>query len=178
MGSYDVPLDCTSGWTLSDRKLAKLSKDRRTLTIAPDAAPGAVLTISYSVRGEPVKAAVTIVGRDQVVLSGTRGQLEARGCGNGGPVRELVLTTEGHFSVTFTPFETYKDYWGRYSFDPATGAIAFTVSGGNRTPRALDLTGKARLDPAGSLVLEGLWLGDSTDSGGPMDSEACTYVFR
>ncbi|TFI56637.1 hypothetical protein E2493_19190 [Sphingomonas parva] len=179
MGSYDVPLDCTSDWTLSDRKLAKLSKDRRTLTIRPDAAPGAVLTIAYKVRGQPVRAQVTIVGRDQVVLAGTRGQVETRGCERHAPVRELVFTTEGRFSVTFTPFETYNDYWGGYTFDPATGAIAFTVTGGNYRPPALDLEGRASLDPAGSLVLEGVYLGDRSGSPAPVPAkDACTYVFR
>ena len=30
----------------------------------------------------------------------------------------------------------------------------------------------------GNPVLEGVWLGDTIDSGGPMDTAACTYVFR
>ena len=174
-GTHDVPFDCTSDWSVSDPRHATLSQGRRHLTIAADAPPGATITISYRSADRPVKAVLTIVGRDQLVLAGTRSQIS--GCRNREPVRELVLTTEGRFSATFMPFETYNDYWGRYSFDPETGRIAFTLEGGNFTPPGLDLEGWARLEGSRSLVVEGVYFGDRGGAPSP-GSAGCRYLFR
>ena len=177
-GTYDVPLDCTSDWSLSDPALATLSGDRATILIAADARPGATLGIAYTVANKRVEAALAIIGRDQVVLSGTRGQKNVQGCASGEPVRELVFTSEGGFAVTFLPFETYKDYWGRYTFDPASGALVMTVAGGNHVPAGLDLEGRASLGADGSLVLEGIYLGNRQGIGpGALPAGGCTYTF-
>ncbi len=32
------------------------------------------------------------------------------------PILELLFNGDGTFSVTWLPFEKYKDYWGRYSY--------------------------------------------------------------
>ena len=177
-GTYDVPLDCTSDWSLSDPTLATLSEDRATLTIAADARPGATLGIAYTVADKRVEAALAIIGRDQIVLSGTRGQKQVQGCEGSEPVRELVFTSEGGFAVTFLPFETYKDYWGTYKFDPASGAIAMTVRGGNHVPAGLDLEGRASLGGDGSLQLEGVYLGSRPGIGpGAAPAGGCTYSF-
>ncbi len=32
------------------------------------------------------------------------------------PVRELLFWADGTFSVTWKPFETYRDYWGTYTY--------------------------------------------------------------
>jgi hypothetical protein len=161
---------CVSGWSVSGP--ARLSADRATLTIDPQAPAGSEVAVTFRYRDEPVVARLRVVARDAVVLTGTRSQKSAEGCEGAEPVRELEFTPGDGFSVTFSPFETYKDYWGSYTFDPATGAIRLTVKGGNFVPPDLDLDGQAELSQ-GRLTLRGLNLGSR--SGGPPRS--CTYVF-
>jgi hypothetical protein len=88
------------------------------------------------------------------------------------PVRELVFHRNGRFSVTFMPFETYNDYWGRYTYDAATGALSLQVERGNNVPAGADLEGTARVVDK-HLVLEGMWLGQPRSD----EPRTCTYTF-
>ena len=177
MGPEALPLECTSRWTVTPPGLATLSADRRTLRIADDAPAGAEFTLSFLAGGESVAKRFRITGRDELVLTGRYGQTALEGCQASEPVREIEFGGDGRFSVTFTPFETYRDYWGTYRFDPATGAVAMTVDGGNYRPPGLDLEGTARFNPQGRLVLEGVYLGDRL-GGAPLPGAAgCRYTF-
>jgi hypothetical protein len=169
-GYRDLPAECLSGWAIEGP--ADLSADRQSLTIRPDAPPGSDIVLRYSVKGEPVVSRFRVVARDAVVLTGRWGQSEATGCEALEPVRELEFGPE-RFSVTFMPFESYKDYWGTYRFDAATGALRLTVDGGNSTPPGLDLEGTARLED-GHLVLDGMFLGDRA---GRVPEHSCRYRF-
>ncbi len=169
-GYRDLPAECLSHWSIEGP--AELSADRRTLTIRADAPPESEIVLRYRVRGEPVVARLRVVARDALVLTGTWGQSAAAGCEVMEPVRELEFGPD-RFSVTFTPFESYKDYWGTYSFDPRTGALRLTVESGNNVPSGLDLEGSARLED-GHLVLEDMFLGDRN---GQAPEHACRYRF-
>lgn len=173
-GSYPVLARCTSGWSVSDRALASLSGDHERLIIAADARPGAEVEVAYIVRGRRVASRLRIVGRGDVVLVGARAQSGAEGCGNAERVGELEFSLD-RFAVTFRPFESYKDYWGSYRYDPASGALVMNVDGGNSVPGVLDLEGVARFNPAGQLVLEGFYLGDR--AGRTPVPAACRYTF-
>ena len=59
-------------------------------------------------------------------------------------MRELVFTGGNEISVTWTPFEVYKDYWGRYTDDPDTGAFNFEIEGGNQFPGDMVTEGRLR----------------------------------
>ena len=168
------PLDCTSEWKVSDPALGRISDDLRTVTIAEDARPGAELVISYLAGGKPVKRSVRIVGKDEKVLTGIRGQRSVEACGIHAKIGEIEFTESGHFSVTYNPFETYRDYWGTYSFDAATGALAMKVTGGNYQPDGLDLEGTVRFEPDGRLVLDGVYLGQPP---GLRPAGPCRYIF-
>jgi hypothetical protein len=169
------PIDCTEDWAVSDPALASVSDDRQSLRIAEDARAGTVLTISYRGGGHIVRRSIRIVGRDELVLTGIRAQSRVEGCDAPAKIGELEFTEDGRFAVTFMPFETYKDYWGRYSFDPATGALAMNVEDGNYRPDGLDLEGSAGVDSKGRLLLDGLYLGQP--SGLPPPQGACRYTF-
>ena len=169
-GNRELPAECLSDWSIEGP--AEFSADRRSLTIRPDAPPGSEILLRYSVKGEAVVARLRVIARDAVVLTGIRGQQAAAGCENLEPIRELAFGPE-RFSVTFAPFESYKDYWGTYAFDPATGALRLTVEGGNSVPPGLDLEGTARLEGS-RLVLEGMFLGDRH---GRVPEGTCTYRF-
>jgi hypothetical protein len=170
-GTQEVPVRCTSGWSVTGP--ATLSADRTALAIAPDAPVGELVTVAFSHAGKPVQAQFRVIGRDEVVLTGRWSQRAVEGCSIAEPVGELEFMPESRFSVTFRPFETYRDYWGTYSFDPATGALRMTVEGGNFVPPSLDLEGRAEL-VAGRLVLRDMFLG-SREGSPPQTS--CTYRF-
>jgi hypothetical protein len=168
------PPDCISQWHV-DPALARLSADRRTLHIAADAKTGAELLISYKAEGGEVTRSMRVVGRDEIVLTGIRGQRAVEGCTVQVPVGELEFTEDGRFAVTYRPFESYRDYWGRYQFDPSSGALKLTIEAGNYRPADVDLDGRAHFDPAGKLVLEDVFLGQPAGGGPPGGS--CRYTF-
>src|SRR6476659_3545936 len=76
--SQREPADCISEWRI-DPALARLSADHRTLRIDPDARPGTQLLISYKTGGHIVTRPMHVVGRDEVVLTGIRGQSAVEG---------------------------------------------------------------------------------------------------
>lgn len=170
-GTQALPLRCTSDWTVSGP--ASRSADGTRLEIDADAPAGAVVSVSFRHAGEAVATQLKVIGRDEVVLTGTWSQRSAQGCGTTEPVRELVFRPGNRFAVTFVPFETYQDYWGNYEFDPATGRLLLKVEGGNSVPPGLDLEGRAEL-VSGRLTLRDMFLGSKA---GFAPDGRCTYVF-
>jgi hypothetical protein len=169
-GTAELPLRCTTGWSVSGP--ATLSPDRTFVTIAPDAPPGSIVTVGYRHGGAWTEARFKVVARDEVVLTGRYSQRSLEGCPPATSVGELEFLPENRFSVTYMPFETYQDYWGTYSFDPATKRLRLTVQGGNFVPSNLDLEGEAELRE-GRLRLKDLFLGSR--DGEPRSG--CTYLF-
>ncbi|WP_348764088.1 hypothetical protein [Hyphomonas atlantica] len=74
-----------------------------------------------------------------------RWRQDSGSCAPGSAVQELVFTGSGDFSVTWTPFEAYKDYWGSYTYDADTGAVSFEIESGNQTPEDVVLEGAAQV---------------------------------
>src|SRR5262245_30983913 len=85
-------------------------------------------------------------------------------CGAAAPIYELVFQADGRYSVTWLPFETYKDYWGRWRHDRATGALELTVEGGNYIPPDLVTSGVIHLE-ANALTLGQISLGSPRREG-------------
>ncbi|HET9640790.1 MAG TPA: hypothetical protein VFP12_16465 [Allosphingosinicella sp.] len=169
-GTAELPLKCTYGWSVSGP--AKLGADRKSLIIAADAPVGASVAIGFSYLGKPAQAQFKVVAKDEIVLTGRWSQRSLDGCSAPEPVRELEFRPENGFSVTFTPFETYQDYWGRYAWDADTGRLTLTIVGGNFVPGNLDLEGEAELKE-GRLRLKDIFLGSR--DGAPRSG--CTYIF-
>lgn len=67
-------------------------------------------------------------------------------CPGAEPVRELIFQGNGHFSVTWTPFETYQDYWGTWRYDANTHVLTLSVDHGNYVPSDLVLSGEVHAD--------------------------------
>lgn len=85
-------------------------------------------------------------------------------CGMALDVRELEFHADGRFSVTWRPFETYRDYWGRWSFDERTRELALVMEGGNNRPA--DFVGRGRIRLAdGALHLGEISLGSAYGRG-------------
>jgi len=146
--------------------LAEIDAETGELQVSPDTRNGAVLTVRADVEEgrrvvtldvhvyTPGEAPLVGVWHEDVQFDCAGGEVtpEER-------IGELRFKADGTFSVTWAPFEIYRDYWGAYAVDPATGGIILTVEGGNHAPEDLDGEGTMRFDESGRLVLDGVWLG-------------------
>lgn len=172
-----VPNACMKGWKVSDPALARFSDDHTHLIIADDAPAGAKVQIAARIDNDVATAEFVVVAADAVVLTGYWTEVGDSQCpASATPLRELHFKPNGQFEVTWTPFETYVDYWGDYTFDPATGAVEFAPTGGNYRPVDADLTGRASLGPDGLLHLTDLFFGSSRS--GAATPSACGLVFK
>lgn len=103
-------------------------------------------------------------------LVGTWHQDESE-CAGAAPVRELIFSGDGRYSVTWAPFETYKDYWGAWRYDARSRMLTLTVDGGNRIPSDVAGSGEVRADDR-QLTLGAISLGS------PREGERCMAPFR
>lgn len=89
-------------------------------------------------------------------------------------IPELIFHDTGDFQVTWTPFESYVDYWGTFTWDDANGLLDLTVIGGNYVPDPIDGSGSASVAD-GVLTLTDIWLGNP--QGGTAEP-ACGHTFE
>ena len=80
-----------------------------------------------------------------------------------GTINELIFRADGSFSVTWNPFEAYKDYWGTYTFDLDTGSIGLTIAGGNQMPVDFDGTGSFSFEGEDRVNLKDVCLGSYSE---------------
>ena len=134
------------------------------------------MTLTGRLGDQPLEAQIRVVTPEQAPLRGTWRQASAT-CPDGvapTPINELVFDAAQRFSVTWTPFEVYKDYWGTYRFDAADKSFSAEVEGDNQRPANLDLSGTASVS-GNELTLENLWLGDPSQMAAA--ASRCTYRF-
>ena len=74
-------------------------------------------------------------------------------------INEIIFTPAGEFSVTWHPFEVYRDYWGTYTYEHDTGKLEMTIDGGNYIPSDFDGDGTVMVEADGTVLLENIWLG-------------------
>jgi len=176
-GAFDrIPQTCVEGLTSSAPDHVRIAKDGRSVTVTADAPPGLMATLKGRIGTTVIQGQIRVVGIGEGPLAGARRQTTiACEDGQAAPtsVEELKFTAAGAFDVTWRPFETYRDYWGTYVYDPTTHRLTLTVTGGNHVPANLDLEGEARLQADGSLALSGLWLGQPE----PGPARTCAYTF-
>lgn len=171
-----VPLTCLKNWTISDPAV-RLSPDQSRLIIAADTTPGREVEVTARLGRRTLTTRLRVSPATGPVLAGLWSQT-AVDCGGATPtepLRELRFDIDGTFAATFTPFESYKDYWGRFTHDAGTGQVAFVVEGGNN-PRPIErIEGHIVANPDDNvLILEGLYWG-----GLPQDpANGCRYTFR
>lgn len=161
-----LPVGCLSSVEVSPAGAAEVTPGTGAIRIAADVPPGTEVTLTAHYRQETGSTRFRVVGRDEVVLTGAWSQDRVKcdpGRVPGEPVRELKFTDAGEFGATYQPFESYVDWWGTVAFDPKTGAVVLTPTGGNFTPPLLDLEGTARVEGDRRLILDGVYLGDRNE---------------
>lgn len=143
-----LPNGCIDAWRIEPAQYATV--DPQGLVQISDSAPdGAAVTLNALVGPKEVRGALRVMDMKRKQVVGTWRQISETPCESGeervpaDPVREFKLDGSGHFSVTTTPFEAYKDYWGTYAYDAASGAIRFAVESGNKVPKGVKLSGWA-----------------------------------
>jgi hypothetical protein len=170
-----LPRGCTVRYSVQGGAPARVDAHGR-LTVSASARPGSEFRVRAVMGRDTAVREVHVVDAHLAPVAGIWREAAGTRCtpaaGTLEPVRELVLRRDGRFSVTFTPFETYNDYWGRYTWNAATGAIALVVEGGNKIPAEIDLAGTARLVD-GRLVMDGIWFGQPE----PTPARTCRYTF-
>lgn len=161
-------------WTAQPAGQVSIAKDGKSMTVLDTSTPGTEVTISATYCDKPFARTIRIVGRNEIVLAGMWHQESVSCTGETPtePVREFDISDRDGFSITYAPFESYKDFWGDVAFDAKAGTLGMTIKDGNRVPSGAKLSGKASMTPEGKLVLDGFFLSQPQAGGG-----VCSYVF-
>lgn len=101
------------------------------LRVAGDAPLGEVFRVRARYREQSLSGRFSVFDPELSPLVGYWRQ-DPTGCAPGSDIRELVFSADGTFSVTWEPFEAYKDYWGNWHYDTASGWLELTLVSGNR----------------------------------------------
>lgn len=169
-----IPLPVSAAWSVAPAKGARIGRDSGILTIDPATASGTVFTVSATLHGDQhvVTTEIAIYTPEARPLVGTWQEFAQHSCRTGEEVapelaiEELVFSADGKFTVTWTPFESYVDYWGTYTVDPIRGTIDLHITGGNAIPPDVDGRGGIAGDGQHNLILTDLWLGSSSQGQG------------
>lgn len=147
---------------------AKLGEDGRTVVVDGDAAAGAAVQVQGKVGEAGVSGRILVFHPETQPLVGVWHQPEEE-CEGAEPIRELMFAPDGRFTLTWLPFEVYKDYWGGYTFN--SGVLAMKPDGGNYIPADATLAGDVQLD-SGTLTIDPAILGS------PPSGKPCAAPFR
>jgi hypothetical protein len=177
-----IPVPVRATWSLSPPGAGHIDAATGELTIDSATAPGTILTARADVADgrREVERRIHVWTPEANPLVGVWREEAQLACGDSAeaapelPIQELVFAPDGTFTVTWMPFESYRDYWGTYAFDLDDGTLLLTVTGGNTIPSDVDGEGRFALDASGRLVLSALWLGTPPVDGAPV---RCGHVF-
>jgi len=161
------PVDACATWSVSPTGGATIDPKTGVFTVDPETPSGAVFTVTADVENgrRLVSVDVHVYTPQANPLFGTWGEEAQLSCETGEEIvpeeriGELAFGADGEFSVTWHPFEIYKDYWGTYTFDVSQGTIELTGAEGNYVPEGFDGSGSWFIDEEGHLVLRDIWLG-------------------
>jgi hypothetical protein len=86
------------------------------------------------------------------------------------PIREFIVWATGTFRLTWSPFESFVDYYGEYNVDLETNTLTlYDLRRRSGTlPADVDPVGHFEYDPETvELVLRDMWLGTSSRASQP-----------
>jgi hypothetical protein len=167
------PVDACATWSVSPTDGATIDAETGVFTVRQGTPSGTVFTVTADVENgrRLVSADVYVYTPEANPLFGTWREEVQFSCETDEElvpeerIGELSFGADGKFSVTWHPFEIYKDYWGTYAFDLDQGTLDLTGAEGNYVPEDMDGRGSWVIDEQGRLVLWDMWLG--APSGGP-----------
>jgi dienelactone hydrolase len=171
-------------WSVTPSDGAAIDRQTGVLTIGADTSPGSVFTVTASVENGKYTPSVEVhvFTPESNPLVGNWHEVGQITCDNqqevsvdSNRIGELVFNADGTFSVTWMPFEVYKDYWGTYTFDLAAHTLSLSVQSGNYEPGDVHGSGRFSIDAQGRLHLEEMWLG--TPQQNPNAPLACGHIF-
>jgi hypothetical protein len=176
------PVEASATWSVEPAEGASIDPGTGVFTIDPDTPAGSVFTVSADVENgrRVVSVEVHVFTPAENPFVGYWSEESQFACGTGEevlpeePIRELAFRADGTFSVTWMPFEIYRDYWGTYEYDLAEGTLDLVVNGGNYVPDDVDGSGSFSFDEQGRLILGDIWLGSPY---GGTDSANCGHRF-
>ncbi len=90
-------------------------------------------------------------------------------------IGELLFTTDGQYTVTWTMLEDYIDLFGMYEFVTATGAIDLNFEWNRIKTAGFSGAGSFRFEE-GNLILEGIYTGGLNSKLGTGD-KVCSHRF-
>lgn len=133
--SEDGDADCIRGLAVSPTgpDVARGDDGVWRLTVPQDVADGQDYVIEGQYGDKRIGSRFVAFRPDRQPLVGRWSQ-KAEECGGAEPLRELEFRADGSFAATWYPFETYVDYWGSYTYDPASGMLTLVITGGNALP--------------------------------------------
>ena len=168
------PVDACATWSVSPTDGATIDAKTGVFTVDAGTPSGTVFTVTADVENgrRLVSADVHVYTPEANPLFGIWHEEAQFACETDEEVipeeriGELSFGADGEFSVTWHPFEVYKDYWGTYTFDLSQGTIELTGAEGNYVPEGLDGSGSWFIDDDGRLILKDIWLGAPRDVSG------------
>jgi len=161
--------DVQASWSISPTVGATIDPHTGYFTVDKDTPHGTVYTVTADVengRASPT-IDVYVYTLEENPLIGRWREEKQYSCSDGEEIipgqdqgiGELQFDADGTFSVTWFPFEVYKDYWGAYSYEKNSAELILFVEDGNYVPDDLDGSGYAVVDGSDHLLLREMWLG-------------------
>jgi hypothetical protein len=176
------PIKPQVAWSIEPQQSASIDPATGELTVYKSTPAGSVFEVKANIEsGRRILSIKVYVFTPQTHPLVNRWKEKAEvACGSqkallpANPIQELLFWADGTFSVTWRPFETYRDYWGTYTYSKEKGTIRFKVEGGSNIPANIDGEGYLTLNKNGELVLKGIWLGNKTEEDRP---DVCRMIF-
>jgi|GEM_PF-4825248 len=157
---YPVEHRCLTDWRVSDRRLATLSRNRQTLTIARNAPEGAVVTLTARYRDETIRQVFRVV---VPIVSPLVGSWSQRGCDEANRISDILFIRDGRFSVSFVAhYHGGVDYRGRWRVDGNRLILSeVTRERADALPADMALETTFEIDDEGRVTFPTNWWGTS-----------------
>jgi len=160
-------VDACATWSVEPSEGASIDAETGLFTVEPGTPSGEVYTVTADIENGRRLVSVEVYvytpeANPLVGLWREEAQLACDTYEDEVPeerIRELRFDADGTLSVTWMPFEIYRDYWGSYQFDSEQGSLHLDIEGGNYVPEDVDGSGSFLIDDQGRLVLRDMWLG-------------------
>lgn len=175
-GAFDsLPPGCVGELSASPAEAiswSRLDDGTAVATITEQAEIGKPIYLRTQYAGsESISLVLNVYKAKENPLIGFWSQEKGETCADDARIRELVFNADGTFSVTWTPFESYKDYWGDYEYDLETSVLTLTPDGGNHIPDTVK-SGKIKLEDGKLIPLDGMSFGSN------YSGKACNTPFK